>query len=219
MNKTAFLTKMKNIYDHLFGFLESNDDFQIFKDYLISQKIQEKDNGLIEFLHLLSSVSYHRHQKPKYQEKIEQIILLLKDDIMQQLPNFSIFSIFQSNYLLLLFLLEEKIISIDINLYNAMKANDHQFMFFMPEITKYLGDKNNQPINQFPQTFYDNRKKGSNPSLICQLIRDDSIEEFKKHLNEKNISIKDTRITTSIFETNSYLYTHILTLIEYEAFF
>ena len=57
---------------------------------------------------------------------------------------------------------------------------------------------------QIPEDFYEKRKEGENDSHICSLIRNDSIIEFIKYVTENNYSL-DYTITSSIFETNSFL--------------
>lgn len=62
------------------------------------------------------------------------------------------------------------------------------------------------------------RKIGENESYICELIRNDSSEEFISYMNQSNTSLSIT-IKPSIFETNSFLNKNHPTLIEYAAFF
>ena len=66
--------------------------------------------------------------------------------------------------------------------------------------------------------FYEKRKKGENESNICELIRNDSIEDFIVHINEMNIPLGMT-IKPSIFETHPLLIKNKTTLIEYAAYF
>ena len=70
------------------------------------------------------------------------------------------------------------------------------------------------PIEKFTEC----RIKGQNASYICELIRQDSVEEFITYVNKNNISLSSV-INESIFETNSFLINKNPQLIEYAAFF
>lgn len=69
------------------------------------------------------------------------------------------------------------------------------------------------------ESFEENRRKGENDSYICQLIRNDSIEEFVSYTNRMNYSLTKSIIPSSIFETNSFLINKTTSLIKYAAFF
>ena len=71
---------------------------------------------------------------------------------------------------------------------------------------------------EIPKNFEQKRLISENENYLCQLIREDSIEEFIIYVNKHNISL-DSRIISSIFETNSLLLKKAPTLIEYSAFF
>lgn len=68
-------------------------------------------------------------------------------------------------------------------------------------------------------SFESKRDEGENDSYISKLIRQDLIAEFVAHVNQANISLSETIISPSIFETNSILLDKEPTLIEYAAFF
>ena len=202
MNKSNYLTKMKDVYEHLLGFLESQEefsnDFQSFKQYLYDQKIQEKDQGFIEFLHMLSEISTNHYPTPDFHKRVEQILLSLKDPITKNLTNFTAFNIFKSNKRALLFLFEQKIIVFNKRIYYAMK-NDHFLLnYFLPEVTLFLSEQSNQKTKPFPESFENNRKIGENPNYICQLIRNDSIEEFIAYVNRNQISLSNTKLSSKL---------------------
>ena len=58
--------------------------------------------------------------------------------------------------------------------------------YFMPEIKKFINEKwftntrewVKEIKQELPDDFYDLRKEGENDSYICNLIRNDSVEEF-----------------------------------------
>ena len=51
--------------------------------------------------------------------------------------------------------------------------------------------------------YENNRKKGENENYLCQLIREDSIDEFVSFVNRNNLNLS-SKIKRSIFETNSF---------------
>ena len=69
------------------------------------------------------------------------------------------------------------------------------------------------------ENFDEKRQKGENESYICELIREDSVEEFISYMSKTDLSFSSF-IPHSIFETNSFLLSNEKTsLIEYAAFF
>ena len=83
-------------------------------------------------------------------------------------------------------------------------------------IQKMIKESSNEISPEFDQK----REIGENDSYICELIRQDSIDEFIIHINKINISLS-SEVIPSIFETNSLLLKNNqkATLIEYAAFF
>ena len=84
--------------------------------------------------------------------------------------------------------------------------------FFYPEVKKYIPKEQADNIekelfeynsNVF-EKFNENRHKGENEFYICQIIRNDSVEDFIVYINQNNIPLS-SYIKHSLFETNSYL--------------
>lgn len=63
------------------------------------------------------------------------------------------------------------------------------------------------------------KNQGVNDNYICELIRNDSIQEFIQYINKNDISVKEYKIKPSIYETNSFLLKNTPNLIEYAAFY
>ena len=133
--------------------------------------------------------------------------------------NDEIFNIFKNNKRILLYLFDEKVIIFDQNiLYKIINKNyeeSNYTQYFMPEII--LLTKTND--KEIPDQFAEKRKTGENDLFICELIRNDSVEEFIAFINKNNISL-NTKIEPSIYETNPFLINNKeQSLIEYAAFF
>ena len=73
-------------------------------------------------------------------------------------------------------------------------------------------------MNCRDENFELNRRQGENEEYICQLIRQDSFDEFISHVSKNDISLS-SEVKQSIFETNPLLMKKQATLIEYTAFF
>ena len=225
----------KKFYVKLMEFLEnsetSDSNFIQIIELINDAKLTEDHEEFKIFLRLLLNLSNHHHRQTNFISNIEKIFLHLMDQIKQTFSNYVIFNIFQSNKIILLFLIETKVLTIDEKIYheimNKQELNGLQyFHFFIPEMKEFIGEENfkdieTEIISQNPH-IYDNyeRKRtiGENDSYICSLIRQDSIEEFIIYTNKTNYPITN-QINPSIFETNLFLIENTPTIIEYAFYF
>ena len=233
-----YINSQKKLYDSLIDFIDnnqendSNHNFEnlclLFKELKIDETKDELDN----FLDLLSKICENHHRIANFFPKIEQIILYFDESIKKFFKCSEIFDIFILNKRILLFLLNHKIISFDdediqniiSNLDDNSKLDYH--CFFFPEIKSYLKkadiDLIEQKLKSFDSDIFNDfdekRKIGENDSYICQLIREDSIDEFIIYVNKTNYNLA-SKVNESIFETNDFLINNTPTLIEYAAFF
>lgn len=99
--------------------------------------------------------------------------------------------------------------------------------YFFPEIKPFLYifndlqiniDENNEyydSIKEFeefkkryseklPEDYEERRLIGENDDFICNLIRNDLIDEFISYINQRNIEVNQ-EIDISIYETNNFL--------------
>ena len=97
--------------------------------------------------------------------------------------------------------------------------------FFIPEIDAFVQNEKKlmgKTTNSFDPSKYTKfdkqRQIGENHSYICNLMRNDSVEDFIVYVNKNNIPLSST-IKPSFFETNLFLSKRNPTLIEYSAFF
>ena len=110
------------------------------------------------------------------------------------------------------------------------RRNKNYPLYFAPEL-KPLMNEFIKPKNIFPfyliveiekeqsEDFYVKRKIGENDEIICQIIRNDSLDEFIDYISKNDIQL-DSIIQPSIFETNNFLLkNNYVSLIEYAAFF
>ncbi|KAK8842132.1 hypothetical protein M9Y10_026359 [Tritrichomonas musculus] len=248
MSEQSFFTEMKTIEESLLNFIESEDKAKENYQHLIKlfndQKIQENEHKLNAMLHLISKICNH-HRCPNFYDKIHQILQFFKPHILNNFTNLEIFRIFIDNKLLLLYLFEEKYIVMDDRIASEFRksyffSTDYH-NFFQPELLPFLKtqehsiyDHRDSKINlkefmvsfendEEKSEFYKNRRIGENNDKICELIRNDSLDDFIIYINKLNIS-PSSYIKNSIFETNSFLLhqeeeDESVTFIEYAAFF
>ena len=231
-----YLNEKKELYEILLQYIDENEkedeeefNYMNLLDIIKKQKIIECNEDLKLFLRILTCISNNHHRFPRFYPKILRIIQHLNQFIKQNFSNYEIYKIFKSNKLLILYLIEHDVITIDNKivtemLYRSLKTNTKYHYFFYPEIKDHLDDLELEKIeNELDEEILINfdykRKIGENENIICELIRNDSIESFVSYVNRTNLSLSNTRINQSIFETNSFLLKNNPTLIEYAAFY
>lgn len=149
-------------------------------------------------------------------------------NLKQAFSNLELFEIFKISKLLVLILVENEIITVDYKIseliyYTNNQTNTKYHQFFYPEIKKYLESqeikKLEQEISQQDINEFKNKRKiGQNEIYLCELIRNDSIEDFITY-HSRNMFILQATIVPSIYETNPILSKSEVTLIEYAAFY
>ncbi|KAK8871372.1 hypothetical protein M9Y10_007096 [Tritrichomonas musculus] len=154
-----------------------------------------------------------------------------KDEITKRFKNSEIFNIFKDNKRILLFLLENEIMIMDDYIVQTIitgKYLDAKYpQYFAPEIQTFMTKSWFPKINtsqnmkriievqkKLPKNFNELRKKGENDSLICKMIQDDSIDEFKEYFEKDKFSVDNSKNKK---ESNND--DNEITLIKYAAFF
>lgn len=165
----------------------------------IEEKQFTKDKSELKiFLNLLTRIANYHFRSSDFFCKIEKIIFDLKEDIMKLMTNSEIFNLFQSNKRILLFLIENKIIIIDYYIYLKIYEKDNYLAYFYPEISDYSknnkseqlklsSDKIKPIINTNIEDFKLKRKIGENDAYICQLIRNDDIDNFISYFKKQHL--------------------------------
>lgn len=216
--------KYKSIQIELLDYLEDQDEsgnkrkFQNFLKLLDDNNIKSNKHEFRIILNLIEEVSSNHHRCPNFISKIKELLQTFQNDIKKSFTNIEIFDLFKGNRLILLFLIDQKILDLDLNIYFRMlKQNqlDQSFAkYFQNEFiqfsTKWKGKEEGN--------YEENRRIGENESYICQLIRQDLLDEFDEYINKSNTSLKSS-IKPSIYETNQFLIRKELTLIQYAAFY
>ena len=226
-----YINKKKEVYSIILQYIDDEEN-DLFDDLIKKIKAQinpENPSELKLFIRLLIDISNNHHRNPNFFEKL--FCLFQCFDIKQTLTNSVIFDLTKSNKIILLYLIDQKIITINeeiVELTISMMHNNQTkyCLFFYPEIKEFV-DIEKQKILENELLKYDSdiftnfdekRRKGENDTYVCNLIRDDSIKDFIIYVNKANIPLS-CHIKQSIFETNLLLLDNQPTLIEYAAFF
>lgn len=225
MKIQLYIDQKKKLNNLLLNFLENSDeishDFQDLTKFFKEIQLGSNSDELKFILKLISKVSNNHIRQANFIDKIEQVLLFMKDHLLKQISNLDILTIFKNNRRILLFLLKKEIVKLDKS--NIYLIYDHCH-FFYPEIQSIIDDKFLKSIEKEilkldSDKFESNRQLGENESIICSLIRDDSVIDFITHVNRLSIPLS-SEIKHSIFETNKFLIKRENTsLIEYAAFY
>ncbi|KAK8871824.1 hypothetical protein M9Y10_007569 [Tritrichomonas musculus] len=252
MSFTESINKKKKIEESLLEFLEeesnAEENYENFVQVIKDQKIQEDKYELKSLIQMISEIGNNHQRIFNFIEKMERLLILLKTDLNKYFTNSEKYEFFKGNKRLLLFLIEEKIVTIDETIFSSLTSEDNKVMryieYFGPEIKEILTEdfietyfnkhtevKKEEILKRLPneigEEFYDKRKIGENDNELCEMIREKKTKDFIVYVNLNNIRLK-SYIEESIFETNSFLITDEnkktkaikkVTLIEYAAFF
>ncbi|KAK8842420.1 hypothetical protein M9Y10_026003 [Tritrichomonas musculus] len=234
MEVHEYIKQTKNLQDLLLTFIASQnrineliDEYQALIDFLQKHNYGQNKKELQQLLSLLCHISNNHCRTPDFFEKIEQIILYLRDSIKQNLSDSIIFNLFKKNKRILLFLFEKEIIPIKDFIPTIQKSPKDYRMYFYNIINPYLDKDTANTIkselleidSNILQNFEHKQKEGENNSYIANLIRSDSIEEFITYVNQTNLSLTTKIISPSIFETNPLLREKKVSLIEYACLY
>ena len=176
----------------------------------------ENSSELISILKLILIITNNHRINEYFISNIEQILLFLNDYMQKFMSKADIFNIFKNNIKILMILFKNNIITFDKQLADHLTTIESQktirYAIFYPKVTQYI---NNDTIQKLKLELLDYDRNiflnfdekcqlGENDSYICQLIQNDSVEEFISFINQKKISLSST-IESYIFETYSFL--------------
>lgn len=231
MNPHEYLSSKISLQNAILEFIDNEtnveEHFQNIIQLINNQNILTDVNEFRSFLHLVDVISRHHNRSSNFFSKIEKILLILKDCLQKFLTNDEIIQIFKYNKRIILFLLQNNTIRlkkqfVKIFQYYNYKKFPHYFCnlisnkISIDQLTKIKNECGDNDCES--EDFQNNQIIGENPQKICQLIRNDSIEEFITYVERSELAL-DTVIDPSIFETNYFLENINVSLIEYASFF
>lgn len=230
MDISDYLARMKAFYSSFIKYVENEtkepENFRDFISFVNNNQYGRNSDELRSLLHIINKVSNHHSQRGFLKNQVQKLLIHFTDQIKQTFTNIDIFNIFKNNKSILLFLFENELIQSDeeivFQLLSKFGAEDSNF--FYPEIKPFQTQNSGKYKLRFLKCdeiddpdFYQKRQEGENGSIVCQLIRKGSLDEFKKYFYEQKMKSFDL-IPHSIFETNLYLSNAETSLLEYSAF-
>ncbi|KAK8875539.1 hypothetical protein M9Y10_005706 [Tritrichomonas musculus] len=237
MSIKEYFDQKKSIQTVLLEYIEEEknveENFENFLQVLKDQQVHEDYHEIKEILYLINNIANNHQRTNNFYNKIERIIEVLKKDITKILKSSEIFELFKNNKRLLLFFIEERIITLDE--YIVSRITSDEFLqnkyceYFSPEIKEFIDkySSRNSILKEehfikenIKEDFYERRREGENDSYLSEIIRKQETKEFIVHVNRTNLSL-DSYIETSIFETNELLMKNNkkIKIIEYAAFY
>ena len=244
MSSEAFVVKLKSIQSSLLEFLEEESDgedkYKNFINLVSTQQIIKEEHEFKALLQLINSIANNHHRVPNFISKVERVLRHFKQDLQKYFSNSEIFKIFKDNKRILLFLLEEKLMIMDEYIFSIITKSfyvrKNYCEYFQPEIKPFLTEENiekygskNKSLKdaefikrmnkEVEENFYEKRREGLNDDYLCELIRNNEIQEFIRFTEQRNLSL-EICIKKSIFETNRLLTDKSdIKLIEYASFY
>ncbi|KAK8846939.1 hypothetical protein M9Y10_019508 [Tritrichomonas musculus] len=195
---------MKVIQSHIIKIIEKGDDIE--EEYENLKQIVLEDNFfdvrqvMISTLAIISNIIKNHRRNSDFFNKIKKIILIFETDIKKNFTNLEIFHIFKSHKIILLFMIKEKILTLNESIVKIITQDKYIIRkypeYFYEEIKNYI-DKEAinkfMPKEQFQEKYDDYRKDGENETYICEIIRKDMIEEFTTYISKTNYPL-DSKI-------------------------
>ena len=244
MSFETFVEKMKSIQNSLLEFLEDESDgddkYENFINLVSTQQIINDEHEFNALLRLINSIVNNHYRSRNFISKVERVLRQFKQGLQKYFSNSEIFNIFKDNKRILLFLLEEKMMIIDEHIFSIITSSEYvrknYCEYFQPEIKRFVTEENigkygseNKSLkdNKFIEVmnkeietnFYEKRREGLNDDYLCELIRNNEIQEFIRFTEQRNLSL-EICIKKSIFETNRLLTDKSdIKLIEYASFY
>ena len=123
--------KMKDIEEKLLKYLECEDENEENYENLIKsikdKRILEDQHEARLFLYLLIKIANSHHRNFFFFDKIEQVLKAFKEEIKKNYSNSVIFKVFKDNKRILLFLIEEKLIEVDEDIFQEIMTKKFQY--------------------------------------------------------------------------------------------
>lgn len=231
MELNECLARLKLFYNSFLNFTKGNSStpeaFEQIVSIIKDNNFGENSDELRSILHIIYKIASQHKRNPVFMDKIQKILLLFEAKIKQSFSNLEILRIFQNDKFLLLFLINQKMVTIDedVATFLIQKLGGYYSNFFYPEIEPFLESIRNKTficLFDCPQisdeNFEKKRQEGENDSDLCRSIRKDSLDEFISIYNDQSLGPIST-VPRSVFETNILLAKNAVTILEYAAFF
>lgn len=182
MNFSEEIKNLIEIYDHFYFYIDDTnnmeENYENLMENIKKNGIENDKDGLKEFLYLLCKFTNHHHRTPFFYEKIDKLLLNIKNKVIKYFSNDEIFQIFKKNKRILLSLIKLEIMNIDESIASVMTNFEYEKSNYLDYC---ISNSNNKKLSS---DFENKRQIGENDDYICQIIRNDSNQS--KKLSNKN---------------------------------
>ena len=145
MSIHEYFIYMKEVNDKIIDFLvnedSDNDGFQELIKDIKDHKLPDNQASFKSLLYLILNIANNHHRGLNFLDKIFQILGYFQQEIKDYFSNDEIFLIFESNKRILLFLIEEKIMTINEGIVYKLKSPKYRKakypQYFFPEVQNY----------------------------------------------------------------------------------
>lgn len=190
----SYFNYQQKLQDAILTYIDNDDGLneeKYFSDIIDNVENNTYGEEMHSLLCIINGIS-RNHQRPAgFFTKIEKILSFFDENIRKTLTSKEIAFICRKNIRLLLSLLNLKILKLD------EPYIDKNLLYFYPENKTFCPELEKEFKNILDEEnitnmedFEEKRLIGENPSYICGLIRNDSVEEFIIYVNRRNISLK-----------------------------
>ncbi|KAK8896930.1 hypothetical protein M9Y10_014856 [Tritrichomonas musculus] len=234
MEIEEFVEKKKELYSTLLDFIETSDDFENELSTLIQvfekQEILQDRVETLNLFNLISTLEENHYRTVAFYEKFEQLFNYIIKEKQFSISNSDLFQIYKNNKRMLLLLLEKNFLIPDelilAQIFQMNDLNRYPYpVYLYSGIKPYLNESQRKEIEREINNYHfkiddfiKKCQKGENDLYVCELIRQDSIEEFISYVTQTNFPLS-TKIKKSIFETHNFLMAKKPSLIKYATFF
>lgn len=128
-----YIKEKKELYDHFLYFIEEENEnennFSKLIQNIQKHNYQENPEEFKSILHLINKVSSNHHRTTMFLQKIQKIIFHYKEYITKSFKNNELFDIFKKNPLILYFLVEQNIITLDNSITSSIFNEYREFVY------------------------------------------------------------------------------------------
>ena len=195
MDIGKYIEEIKSIQTNILDFIDKEDnsesDYKSITKLLLIYKNPSKKQELKYIFYLLRTISNDHHHSPNFSFKIEQILLFFQEEIKQTFSNFEIFDFFKDSKRILLFLLENKIVTLDKSIaeiiYSKPFKKFNYRTYFSPELEKWKSESpdneiaEEKHIHYWKQQKFKHQKKREVEEEAEKIELDSKIEELRRN--------------------------------------
>ena len=206
MEYKKYTTEKRNLLENIHQFIDEEstlkEKLNVFIRYLQTNNYEE---NIVEFkliLHTINNISNNHHRYQTFLMKIKEFLKYYSEYIKKHFTDYEIFNIFQNNKLILHFLIQNKIITVNKNIANLIIQKDEkeekQFhSYFVKDREKALKYfKRNTTYNYCYYFFHE----------IQSFLREEKRTQIERELFEKhNYNSDEFENNRQIGENESYI--------------